>query len=105
MNFLNITDCIENFVVDVTMVAGEMMDDEVLSAGHVAILNQCAKKVKDTVTKLSSEHKDLHSSVSKVGKAIDKVRNSMRMGGVSVIYVMVIYTTNVPIRGIGRGWV
>jgi hypothetical protein len=43
-----------------------------LSQGHFLLLNQCIKKVKETVAKLSTEHKDLHASVSKVGKAIDK---------------------------------
>jgi len=44
-----------------------------LSAAQILLLNQCIKKVKDTGTRLSSDHKDLHGMVSKVGKAIDKV--------------------------------
>ncbi|KAJ8371688.1 hypothetical protein AAFF_G00303280 [Aldrovandia affinis] len=36
------------------------------------VLSQCCKRVKDTVQKLASHHKDIHSSVSRVGKAIDK---------------------------------
>ena len=30
-------------------------------------------KIKDVTQKLSTDHKDLHSSVSKVGKAVDRV--------------------------------
>ncbi|MGH0120099.1 UNVERIFIED_CONTAM: hypothetical protein FKN15_062789 [Acipenser sinensis] len=36
------------------------------------VLSQCCKRIKDTVQKLASDHKDIHSSVSRVGKAIDK---------------------------------
>lgn len=36
-------------------------------------MTQCCKRIKDTVQKLASDHKDIHSSVSRVGKAIDKV--------------------------------
>jgi hypothetical protein len=44
-----------------------------LTAAQILVLNQCVKKVKDTCARLSSDHKDLHGMVSKVGKAIDKV--------------------------------
>lgn len=37
-------------------------------------MKQAASKVKDTVQRLASDHRDLHSTVSKVGKAIDRVR-------------------------------
>jgi len=37
------------------------------------VLNQCIKKIKDTGSRLSADHKELHCMVSKVGKAIDKV--------------------------------
>lgn len=37
-------------------------------------MSQCCRKIKDTVQKLASDHKDIHSSVSRVGKAIDRVR-------------------------------
>ncbi|XP_041049723.1 E3 ubiquitin-protein transferase RMND5B isoform X2 [Cetorhinus maximus] len=35
-------------------------------------MSQCCKKIKDTVQKLALDHKDIHGSVSKVGKAIDR---------------------------------
>lgn len=33
---------------------------------------QCAKRIKDLVVKIAAEHRELHSTVSKVGKAIDR---------------------------------
>lgn len=38
------------------------------------ITHLAVAKVKETVSRLASEHRDLHSSVSKVGKTIDRVR-------------------------------
>ncbi|XP_043926910.1 E3 ubiquitin-protein ligase RMND5A-like isoform X2 [Protopterus annectens] len=46
--------------------------DEGLSGTLSLVLTQCSKRIKDTVQKLASDHKDIHSSVSRVGKAIDK---------------------------------
>lgn len=45
-----------------------------LTAAQIIIMKQAASKVKDTVQRLASDHRDLHSTVSKVGKAIDRVR-------------------------------
>lgn len=36
------------------------------------ILNQNVKKIRDIITSIATEHRDLHGTVSKVGKAIDK---------------------------------
>ena len=36
-------------------------------------LTQCLTKIRDTISRISSEHKELHACVSKVGKSIDKV--------------------------------
>uniref|UniRef100_A0AC11DGP7 Required for meiotic nuclear division 5 homolog B n=1 Tax=Ovis aries TaxID=9940 RepID=A0AC11DGP7_SHEEP len=44
---------------------------------------QCCRKIKDTVQKLASDHKDIHSSVSRVGKAIDRNFDSEICGVVS----------------------
>ena len=52
------------------MLTGE---SETVSPSHTALLNQCIKKIKDTGSRLSGDHKELHGMVSKVGKAIDKV--------------------------------
>ncbi|KAM6452125.1 protein RMD5 homolog A isoform X1 [Python bivittatus] len=46
--------------------------DEDLSGTISLVMTQCCKRIKDTVQKLASDHKDIHSSVSRVGKAIDK---------------------------------
>ena len=44
-----------------------------LNRVHQLILNSAQNRTKDILTRVSNEHKDIHSSVSKVGKAIDKV--------------------------------
>nr|KAF6448634.1 required for meiotic nuclear division 5-like protein B [Rousettus aegyptiacus] len=44
-----------------------------LSATLSLVMSQCCQKIKDTVQKLASDPKDIHSSVSRVGKAIDRV--------------------------------
>ena len=44
-----------------------------LSPAQTLILSQCVCKIRETLSRLSSDHKDLHGSVSKVGKAIDRV--------------------------------
>ncbi|XP_020610029.1 protein RMD5 homolog A-like [Orbicella faveolata] len=46
-------------------------DDEV-SPLQLHLLNQSSRKVKDTVSKLATEHKELHGGISKIGKAIDR---------------------------------
>ncbi|XP_077992250.1 E3 ubiquitin-protein ligase RMND5A-like [Glandiceps talaboti] len=51
---------------------GNAPENHELTAAQSILLTQCAKKVKDSATCLGSNHKDLHSSVSKVGKAIDR---------------------------------
>ncbi|XP_020645833.3 E3 ubiquitin-protein transferase RMND5B [Pogona vitticeps] len=43
-----------------------------LSATLSLVMSQCCKKIKDTVQNLASDHKDIHSSISRVGKAIDR---------------------------------
>ncbi|GFY73126.1 e3 ubiquitin-protein ligase RMND5A [Trichonephila inaurata madagascariensis] len=43
-----------------------------ITAAQALILTQCCKKVKDVVASMATEHRDLHGTVSKVGKAIDK---------------------------------
>ena len=51
-------------------VAGK--EDEV-SPVQLHFLNQSSRKVKDTVAKVATEHKELHGGISKIGKAIDRV--------------------------------
>ncbi|KAI1238109.1 hypothetical protein IHE44_0012823 [Lamprotornis superbus] len=51
---------------------GTKDQDGDLSGTISLVMTQCCKRIKDTVQKLASDHKDIHSSVSRVGKAIDK---------------------------------
>ena len=60
-------------------------ESETVSAAHTALLNQCIKKIKDTGSRLSADHKELHCMVSKVGKAIDKV-HLLLTSRLSVLY-------------------
>lgn len=46
--------------------------DDTLSSEQVILLNLAMKRVKDTLQRLATDHRDLHSTVSKVGKAIDR---------------------------------
>lgn len=43
-----------------------------VTPGQVQMLKQAMTKVRDTVQRLATDHRDLHSTVSKVGKAIDR---------------------------------
>lgn len=49
--------------------------DHELTASQIVILKQAMNKVRETVQRLATDHRDLHSTVSKVGKAIDRVSN------------------------------
>ncbi|KAF6082753.1 required for meiotic nuclear division 5-like protein B [Phyllostomus discolor] len=51
-----------------------------LSATLSSVMSQCCQKIRDAVQKLASDHKDIHGSVSRVGKAIDRVSVSVQMG-------------------------
>ncbi|XP_066595553.1 E3 ubiquitin-protein ligase RMND5A isoform X2 [Prorops nasuta] len=50
----------------------EAPSDHVLTPIQVQVLSQGMTKVRDTVQQLATDHRDLHSAVSKVGKAIDR---------------------------------
>lgn len=63
-----------------------------LSATLSLLMSQCCWKIKGTVQKLASDHKDIHSSVSRVGKAIDRV--SMWLPGLGA---------GLPGAGVDRG--
>ncbi|VEN42587.1 unnamed protein product [Callosobruchus maculatus] len=47
-------------------------DDFKLTPIQIDVLKENVAKVKETVSKLATDHRDLHSTVSKVGKAIDR---------------------------------
>ena len=59
-----------------------------ISTGQTIILSQAVAKVKETITRHASEHRDLHSSVSKVGKTIDRVFFSYCL----IVSDVIIYT-------------
>uniref|UniRef100_UPI00358F9131 E3 ubiquitin-protein transferase RMND5A isoform X2 n=1 Tax=Myxine glutinosa TaxID=7769 RepID=UPI00358F9131 len=66
---------LENLIQYVTGIRQELAglgEDAELSPTHALVLSHCCKKIRDTVQKLASDHKDIHGSVSKVGKAIDR---------------------------------
>lgn len=47
--------------------------DHELTPAQVLIMKQAMSKSRETVQRLATDHRDLHSTVSKVGKAIDRV--------------------------------
>ena len=52
----------------------------------MAILSEAMEQVKETVNRAASSHRDLHSSVSKVGKAIraeDLFKRAMFLSGLN----------------------
>lgn len=53
--------------------------DSEFNERQLFIIHLAVAKVKETVSRLASEHRDLHSSVSKVGKTIDRVCISIRI--------------------------
>ncbi|KAF7995065.1 hypothetical protein HCN44_004537 [Aphidius gifuensis] len=50
----------------------EAPPDQELTQNQIQIIKQAMKKVRDTVQRLSTDHRDVHGNVSKVGKAIDR---------------------------------
>lgn len=66
-----LTDII-GYVQGIQTELGEAPSLNEVTAAQSLVLSQCAKKVKDVVTAIAAEHRDLHGTVSKVGKAIDK---------------------------------
>ena len=50
------------------------------------ILSQMVRRVREATSRLGSEHKDLHSAVSKVGKAIDRV-NSLYQVELLILFI------------------
>lgn len=47
-------------------------EEGTISPLQAALVKQAASKVTDCVTKIATDHRELHSSVSKVGKAVDR---------------------------------
>ena len=49
-----------------------MSEQSALSPAQTVTLIQALQTVKESTKKVATDHRDLHSSVSKVGKAIDR---------------------------------
>ena len=47
-------------------------EDEQLTSVHKTDLKHLTLKISDGIGRIATEHRDLHSTVSKVGKAIDR---------------------------------
>lgn len=47
-------------------------NDQVINVNVIAYVQQCKEQIRDFVKKYSDKHKDLHGSISKIGKVIDK---------------------------------
>lgn len=45
-----------------------------LTVAQILIMKQTVNRVRESVHRLAADHRDLHSTVSKVGKAIDRVK-------------------------------
>uniref|UniRef100_U5ENW0 Putative e3 ubiquitin ligase n=1 Tax=Corethrella appendiculata TaxID=1370023 RepID=U5ENW0_9DIPT len=50
----------------------ETSPDQELTPGQVVVLRDAISKTKEKLQRLTTEHRDLHGTVSKVGKAIDR---------------------------------
>ncbi|KAL1122606.1 hypothetical protein AAG570_002936 [Ranatra chinensis] len=50
----------------------ECPPDHELTPSQIHIMKQAVNKARETVQRLAADHRDLHSTVSKVGKAIDR---------------------------------
>lgn len=48
-------------------------DEYELSSTQETILSEAMAQVRETVGRVATDHRELHGSVSKVGKAIDRV--------------------------------
>lgn len=46
--------------------------DHELTRGQIDVLKETMTKVRETAQRLATDHRELHSTVSKVGKAIDR---------------------------------
>ena len=53
--------------------AHSFVEGGALSEAHTDLLLEYTKKVRSTIQSISSQHKDIHSTVCKVGKTIDRV--------------------------------
>eukprot|EP00794_Sanderia_malayensis_P005489 gene5489-6174_t len=70
-NYSKLDDLIQH-IEDINKGLCQAPSDSALSPLQSHIITACGKKVKDGIQRFSTEHKELHSCVSKVGKAVDR---------------------------------
>ncbi|XP_024084599.1 protein RMD5 homolog A [Cimex lectularius] len=77
--FSSINDHANRTLLEITTAIDELRKDlsdcppgHVLTQTQIVIIKQAMNKAKETVQRLATDHRDLHSTVSKVGKAIDR---------------------------------
>jgi len=67
---------LEDLVQRITDIKQELAENSAagseINTAQALIITQCLNRVKDSLAELSSNHRDMHGSVSKVGKAIDR---------------------------------
>ncbi|KAL5017184.1 hypothetical protein ScPMuIL_006773 [Solemya velum] len=68
----NTVDELSSSIESIRNELNEVPGDRELTPAQSLILSQSIRRVKDAVSRMSTEHKDLHGSVSKVGKAVDR---------------------------------
>jgi len=56
-----------------TLICFSAGEDYELTANQASILCDAVNQVRESVTRIATDHRDLHSTVSKVGKAVDRV--------------------------------
>lgn len=64
---------LSGFIIEHQFIFSPGPPDHELTTAQLHILKDALQKVKDTVQRLAADHRDLHSTVSKVGKTIDRV--------------------------------
>ncbi|XP_050398416.1 E3 ubiquitin-protein ligase RMND5A [Patella vulgata] len=65
-------EAVEELIHSLQSICNELQSGQDLTSTQSAILVQTVKRVRDAVQRVSTEHKELHGSVSKVGKSVDR---------------------------------
>ncbi|ESO86491.1 hypothetical protein LOTGIDRAFT_207069 [Lottia gigantea] len=63
---------LDELVSSLHSIGNELQSEHDLTPTQTEILTQTLKRVRESVQRLSTEHKDLHGSVSKVGRSVDR---------------------------------
>ncbi len=68
----DVDQALENLLTSINELA-KTENEQKLSTNSLVYIQQCKEQIKDCIKKYSDKHKDLHGSISKIGKVIDKV--------------------------------